>query len=433
MFFRYEGTRRKAVDLRNLYHGCTCFLAGSGPQLKEVASDLATRRIVIAAMNNAAAVVRPNICVMADEARNYSNGILLDPSIMKFNYLNLRNPSRVESEIPGTGLLMKNLPNMFFVRGNANTKARAFFLRGSEFVWWKNVFTLSVQILHHLGFKKVVLVGCGFNITMGQKYAYESDMDKARVAYSQRTYDTQFRQVKSLMPIMKKVGFELVSATPDSKLNALIPYVKLEEALKEAEEQIPEHNTVSLGHPLDRKKVEFPNVDLKPVIAGHYLMGLEHRKTVLRALPPGGRMLEWGSGDSTIWFRANMRDDQELVSYENDRLYAAKTGSTYIPFKSGKNATKAEEDLLPGWGSYVSRPGDDTDQKFDVILVDGVVRNECLKEAACGLLKEGGTVFLHDAERDWYEEGKAAYSDAKVHPSQKDYPGPTLWESKSPV
>jgi len=64
---------------------------------------------------------------------------------------------------------------------------------------------------------------------------------------------------------------------------------------------------------------------------------------------------------------------------------------------------------------------------FDVVLVDGVLRNECLKHVK-NIVKPGGRVFLHDAQRDWYEDGKKHVKWVKEHPSQPDYPGPTLIE-----
>lgn len=428
-FFRFVGSSRKAVDLCDLYHGSTCFLLGSGPSLKDVADGLSSRQVVLAAMNNAAAVVRPHIWISADEARNYSPGILLDPAILKVNYLNLRNPNRTTSVVTGTDVEFKDLPNAFFVNGDSLVSAEEFFDRASKYVWWKNVFMFSLQVLYRLGFRKVFTVGCGFRISMAAKYAYDSDVDEARVRYNQNAYNAQLRQMRKIVPFMKEARFEVVSTTPNSLLNDVVPFVPLEEALTEAEDLTPSHQTLHLGHPVDRVGAKLPYEDLKPSIMNHYITGLEHRKIILKALPPGGRMLEWGSGDSTIWFRANMRDDQELVSFENSKLYAAKTGAHYIPYVSGENATIGEEKLLPGWEVYVVNPAVFANPRFDVILVDGVIRNECLKVAPA-YLKPGGVVFLHDAERDWYGKGKAVYRVQKTHLSQPDYPGPTLWEGR---
>jgi len=103
-------------------------------------------------------------------------------------------------------------------------------------------------------------------------------------------------------------------------------------------------------------------------------------------------MLEWGSGDSSLWFRANMQKDQLLVSVENDKRYADRTGAIHIPFNSGRNATTGEEELLPGWEEYVNAPFKLANTRFDVILVDGVVRTECML-AAKKLLKTGGKQY----------------------------------------
>lgn len=150
------------------------------------------------------------------------------------------------------------------------------------------------------------------------------------------------------------------------------------------------------------------------------LLGLEHRKAILKALPPGGEMFEWGAGGSTIWFR---EQGVNITSLEHDEKWAHKVGVPFARIGNIPIATPGEE--------LCSVPDEENayllafaQQKFDVILVDGVLRNKCLKQAK-SMLKPGGVVFLHDFQRDWYEDGKQGYT-WEVLPSCDDYPGPTL-------
>jgi len=45
-----------------------------------------------------------------------------------------------------------------------------------------------------------------------------------------------------------------------------------------------------------------------------------------------------------------------------------------------------------------------SDQKFDIIIVDGIYRNECLIESV-SYLSESGVIILDDSERQEYSEG----------------------------
>ena len=175
---------------------------------------------------------------------------------------------------------------------------------------------------------------------------------------------------------------------------------------------------------------EFPNENFPHAFGKHYLMALEHRKTILRCLPPDGRMLEYGSGSSTLWFQENLQGSQELISIESDKKFARKTGAIWANVETGGNASIAEEHVTVSCYRYVWEPikyGN-----FDVILVDGVFRNLCLLAARC-FLNPGGVVFLHDANRNWYEAGKALYQNSAMHESHPDYKGILLWEGKNPL
>ena len=268
MFFRFKGGRRKAIDLDNTFNG-SCFLVGGGSQLKEAKEKLNDSRIVTMAMNNSGTQISPNLWVGADKAEYYSESILMNPGVMKFAYI-----TRSGGDVHGTP--WKLLPNTYFITGLSNYVEKAFFHRGRDFVWWKNVFLIAVQILHRLGFRRVYTVGCGFNISPDKIYGYKTDLTKDQVAYNQRTYDMVVGQINGVLPYAADTHFELISCTPDSKLNGIIPYMELDQALEEETKKIPEHRTTGLQHPLIVKqaaaaaeaakaKVEEQSVEAKKV------------------------------------------------------------------------------------------------------------------------------------------------------------------------
>lgn len=164
------------------------------------------------------------------------------------------------------------------------------------------------------------------------------------------------------------------------------------------------------------------------------LMGQIHRQAIIERLPRGGRMLEWGAGGSTVWFADHLPEGASLTSVEHDEQWlsqvAAQLGHRpnvrllHRPATAalGRNATIEEEEAVP-LDSYVHAVDG---ERFDVILVDGYARGACLRQAQA-LLAAGGTIFLHDAQRPWYDADKARFIESGSIGSCADYPIPHLW------
>ena len=169
------------------------------------------------------------------------------------------------------------------------------------------------------------------------------------------------------------------------------------------------------------------------------LMGLKHRERLVSFVPPGGKMLEWGAGGSTVWLAQNLPAGASLTSIEHDREWfyevanhlgnggRGRRDNVRMLLREptgplGTNATAGEDDPTS------LRPFIDAvdGERFDVILVDGYARGACLKKAR-SLLNPGGVVVLHDAQREWYDDGKACFSGRGHMGSCPDYPGPELW------
>lgn len=141
----------------------------------------------------------------------------------------------------------------------------------------------------------------------------------------------------------------------------------------------------------------------------HVSMEIQHLNCIRRLIPPNGLVLEYGSGFSTTWLREQVDEGITIISVEHNNRYASKTGailSTYRPPDVGDEAAEIQSD---GWEDYVDAPIKhgvvSAETKFDVIVVDGLLRNACLRRAA-ELLAPGGWVVLHDAEKSLYEDGK---------------------------
>lgn len=146
------------------------------------------------------------------------------------------------------------------------------------------------------------------------------------------------------------------------------------------------------------------------------------------------RVLEWGSGRSTIYFSnwlkrkgitfrwiaiENFIPWHEQVSAMIDSNDLA--GVTTCVLKSGtcEERKYVQEDMdLSAYVNYPSTLG----LKFNLILIDGRRRRECL-ETASRLVAGNGVVVLHDAERPEHESAFVHYQDG----------GKFVCENRSPV
>ena len=110
-------------------------------------------------------------------------------------------------------------------------------------------------------------------------------------------------------------------------------------------------------------------------------------------------VLEWGSGYSTRYFPEFMQ--KEGIEYtwkaiEHNPYWASVVASWGVKNVSLTLADKDSKEYLEPSGRY------------DIIFVDGRNRSQCLKNAK-KLLKKGGVVLLHDAQRKRYQEGMEGY------------------------
>jgi hypothetical protein len=106
------------------------------------------------------------------------------------------------------------------------------------------------------------------------------------------------------------------------------------------------------------------------------------------------KLLEFGSGNSTLYF--SERVDQ-VVSLEHNLNYYNKL-EKLIPANVELILSKSDSA-----SNYVS-PTNDLQINFDIIIVDGIYRNECCI-VATEMLSSSGVIILDDSERAEYQEG----------------------------
>jgi hypothetical protein len=106
------------------------------------------------------------------------------------------------------------------------------------------------------------------------------------------------------------------------------------------------------------------------------------------------RLFEYGSGYSTLFFAKLVVD---VVSLEDDLTWYEKI-SKELPKNARVMFVKSDIN-----GTYC-RAIHQVDGLFDLVVVDGRDRVNCIKQAL-GKLNEGGVIGLDDSHRERYQEG----------------------------
>jgi tRNA A58 N-methylase Trm61 len=106
------------------------------------------------------------------------------------------------------------------------------------------------------------------------------------------------------------------------------------------------------------------------------------------------RLFEYGSGYSTLFFSKLVGD---VVSVEYDLTWYEKI-SKELPKNAQVVFVKNDVD-----GSYC-RAIHQVHEFFDVVVVDGRDRVNCIKQALAKL-NESGVILLDDSQREYYQEG----------------------------
>ncbi len=143
-------------------------------------------------------------------------------------------------------------------------------------------------------------------------------------------------------------------------------------------------------------------------------------ETCLRQFSRPLKVLEWGSGHSTVYFAAQLPAGSQWTAIEHNAEWAGQVSGQIVRF----GLTEVTVHLVPNNGPF--RDGvDDGDRSsfgnyidfprslggtFDVVFVDGRARADCLAEG-WQLLNPDGVMILHDAQRREYAPGIPAMSE----------------------
>ncbi len=242
MFYRFtKNDIRLAIDLDDLFPGEECVIAGGAPSLRDFAEMSLWTRMPVLAINNAASVIRPTMWVGGDKPACYDPSILINPTIMKFAIISRRRETVL-------GRPWQEWPNTFFFGTKEGFNATNLLNRDRDLAWWKNTFFIALQLSYRLGFRTVYLAGCKFQIDKGAQYAWDTDLDEGELKQNKRLYSDTVGHLDDLLPHFDERGFRVVSVTPDSLANDILPYEDGERVLARFEAAFPRTDTRMLPH-----------------------------------------------------------------------------------------------------------------------------------------------------------------------------------------
>ena len=292
LFFRQQtdGTRYP-VDLANFYAGptpATCWIIGGGPSLatlpvdKLVASPAPRFTINLAGSQ----LLRPQFWTSYDPTDRFHRSVYLDPSIIKFVHLQRAMDLVPETtfkvcECPGT-LFFHRAPHRGFhdfLGGGPGTNSSQANYAG--IVDWQDTLVQAIHIAYSLGFRRLLLAGCDMFVRpspeqieraravgvtykprsllsdfirqceqaglstgdldgLGKMPQYHFDEQKP-LRDSMRTDAHYFRVAQYLRlsrQALSSAGLEVISVTPESRLNDYFRYQPITEVIADIHETV---------------------------------------------------------------------------------------------------------------------------------------------------------------------------------------------------
>ena len=112
---------------------------------------------------------------------------------------------------------------------------------------------------------------------------------------------------------------------------------------------------------------------------------------------PDTSVFEFGGGGSTAWFADR---GASVVTVEHDADWAAKLRATLGALDT---VSVLEAGSADGFSGYTSSIDSYPDSSFDLVLVDGRSRVECVRHAM-SKVRPGGHIVLDDSERAKYSQ-----------------------------
>ncbi|MFT5469925.1 MAG: hypothetical protein ACI8UO_005048 [Verrucomicrobiales bacterium] len=236
------------------------FLILNGPSFDERAQQLLENRpgILTFGVNNGAHGFRPDFWTCVDDPSRFVRSIWEDGRIQKFVPM-----AHFEKRIWDTereafsAEKVKDFPNVIGYRRNEAFCPGQWLVEDT--INWGNhtkrgggrsVMLAALRIAWLLGFRRVYLVGCDFEMTSAKRYWFAEQRSEQAIKNNQNSYKQLEEFFAALKPEFERAGFEVVNCNAGSRLK-VFPFADLEEAVAGAAVEMSEPTE---GMYVDRRK-----------------------------------------------------------------------------------------------------------------------------------------------------------------------------------
>lgn len=143
---------------------------------------------------------------------------------------------------------------------------------------------------------------------------------------------------------------------------------------------------------------------------------VSYMEKLISELPEDGKMVEWGSGGSTLHWLTLLKENQKLISIEHNKDWyekvtdetQSKNNFRYIFVDVSNNFyNHGYGDITEENPFNVKKYVCPTDEIYDadIFLIDGIVRGACLATTLLNRRKKDSTILIHD-----YEHRQSSYN-----------------------
>jgi hypothetical protein len=236
-------------SFHRLYSSSVAILACGGPSLNKVDPSLIPGpKKVIFGLNNVYPRIRPDVWVGMDDPHCYNRDLFFEPfiKILRGGYQNRTY----------NGVKLFKLHNMYYATLKKGTGVHDIFADLTEegkFVWHQNSFATMLNIILWMGHREIYLAGCDFSLDKGDYF------DNMKLSNTQRQWNNDlYNQLSTYLfkfsLMCKPLGIKLYSMSPDSKINAYLDYVSIEDLNKRLYQEMPEKTPIYHAIELDPPK-----------------------------------------------------------------------------------------------------------------------------------------------------------------------------------
>jgi len=239
VFFRIDGS---PVNMVNQFYGAGIFLICNGPSFNEMNHDLLKQPgIITFGINNGAHVFRPDFWTSVDAPHRFMDSIWRDPKITKFVPMSNMEKKFYVTDAYDNGHWSHRGPdscrNIIGYKRNETFEPEMFMTQPT--INWGNhkergggrsVMVAAIKLIYCLGFRRVYLLGCDFNMSKDQKYFFEEDRNPQAIKNNNNSYEIMRGYFERLLPYFEATDFEVYNCYEYSGLKTF-PFKSFKDAI----------------------------------------------------------------------------------------------------------------------------------------------------------------------------------------------------------